>query len=410
MPITRPITSAITRPLTSAVTEGGGGGRYNRARYSEELDNAAWIKNNATVSANAGTDPRGGTTADKLIESVAAGEHSAYQDLTVGNIRLTFSRYVQAAGRSRVVFDISDLTTGNTGATFDLGTSGDVLSAYANGSWTNVTAGTAYVAPGIWRIWVTATKGAGTTARHKVMLNNGSTTSYTGDGTSGVYVWGAQANGGELATYQTVTTADTAAASTVWNAVPVINNVAAWGDSLTAGAGGTTAYPQRLAAAMFRGVYNGGVGGETSTQIKTRMLADAAQHNRWINLLWLGRNNFSDPTTVKADIASCIANLYTGNTRYLVLSVLNSSAEGTGSGNLTTILALNADLATLYGSRYVDVRAYLLTKGDGGPTDNADIANGVIPTSLRSDAIHLNDTGYQHVADCVGAAMTALGY
>ena len=120
--------------------------------------------------------------------------------------------------------------------------------------------------------------------------------------------------------------------------------------------------------------------------------------------LWLGRNNFADPTQVKADIASCIAHL--SHSRYLVCSVLPSAADT--SGQLATIASLNADLATLYGSAFVDLLTPLQDAGDGSPDDNADIAAGIIPRSLRSDATPLNDAGYAIVAAEMYAAELAV--
>lgn len=120
--------------------------------------------------------------------------------------------------------------------------------------------------------------------------------------------------------------------------------------------------------------------------------------------LWLGRNNFADPTQVKADIAACIA--YLSHSRYLVCSVLPSAADT--SGQLATIASLNADLTSLYGSAFVDLLTPLQDAGDGSPDDNADIAAGIIPRSLRSDATHLNDAGYAIVAAAMYAAELAV--
>lgn len=48
------------------------GGRRNLLTYSEQFDNAAWTKTNATVTANAAVAPDGTMTADKLVGSVSA--------------------------------------------------------------------------------------------------------------------------------------------------------------------------------------------------------------------------------------------------------------------------------------------------------------------------------------------------
>lgn len=181
---------------------------------------------------------------------------------------------------------------------------------------------------------------------------------------------------------------------------------AAWGDSLTVGTGGTP-YTTTLATLRNAFVYNGGVGGDTSTQIKTRMLADTAKYS-YYTIIWAGRNNFTSPATVKADIAAMVAALTT--TKYVVLSVLNqdAAAEWSGGADYTTITTLNSDLATTYSGHYVDVRADLVAGYNVAlPQDVIDHGHDVPPTSLRSDAIHLNTAGYTLVANSVNTYIAA---
>lgn len=131
-------------------------------------------------------------------------------------------------------------------------------------------------------------------------------------------------------------------------------------------------------------------------------------------IIWAGRNNYSDPTTVKADVAAIIAAGQTG--KAIVLGVLNSSAGGTGTPEHDTIVTLNNDLAALYGAQFIDIRAYLIAHGlsDAGITptgqDTTDIANDIVPTSLRFDTIHLVAAGYTVVAHQIQAKIAALGW
>lgn len=180
--------------------------------------------------------------------------------------------------------------------------------------------------------------------------------------------------------------------------------VVAWGDSLTSGNGSVNGgnYPARFAVASGLSVFNAGVGGETSTQIKTRELQWASGHSTPA-IIWAGRNNFTDPSTVKADIAAMVAAL--GHTHYLVLSVINrndTASEYSGGADYTMITTLNADLAALYGSHYVDVRSCLVSLYD--PLDAQDVIDhgrDCPPSSLTTDGLHLNNAGYQAVADKV---------
>ena len=171
------------------------------------------------------------------------------------------------------------------------------------------------------------------------------------------------------------------------------SSIAAWGDSFTIGTGGGgTTYPGIFQSDSGVAVYNGGVSGETSTQIATRMLA-ATDKYTWPVIIWAGRNNYSSQSTVLADIASMVAALRTDN--YLVLGILNNSTETTGLSSYNSIIALNSALSSTYGSHYVDVRTYLVSQYNAGiPQDVTDHNNDVVPSSLRSDTLHLNAAGY----------------
>lgn len=175
----------------------------------------------------------------------------------------------------------------------------------------------------------------------------------------------------------------------------VAERIACWGDSLTAGTGGNP-FPEFLGLLSRFPVYNGGAPGETSTQIRARMIADSDRQGN-VAIIWAGRNNYADPVTVKADIAAMVASL--GHTRYLVLGILNASGEPLGNAGYNTIVALNQDLAELYGSRFVDIRAHLVSLyNPDDAQDVIDYGNSVTPSSLRYDNIHLNTKGYLAVA------------
>lgn len=207
-----------------------------------------------------------------------------------------------------------------------------------------------------------------------------------------------------------------------WTATPVLGDVtvtnqsgmrpnwfnyAAWGDSLTLGAG-YVAYPTTLASLTGRVVFNGGVGGENSTQIKTRFLADTARLGNF-HVIWSGRNDYASPATVKANIAAMVAALPAPK-RFVVLSILNndSAPEWSGGASYATIIQLNADLAALYPSNYLDVRAYMVSQFNAGiPQDVIDHGHDVSPSSLRVDALHFGSAGYSLIANFVYAWIIA---
>lgn len=198
--------------------------------------------------------------------------------------------------------------------------------------------------------------------------------------------------------------------------------IACWGDSLTDGAGGSGInYPAVVSSALGRSVYEGGVGGQTSSQILTRILADTS-HRDWTSVFWMGRNNYAAAQTVVEDILDGISHLTPSTSRFLVLSVLNgnySTSQGDfmdewqGGAAYDKIISLNSELGLTFGHSYVDIRRYLIDYGlrDAGisPTaqDLIDIGHDVVPLSLRSDKIHLNALGYTVVGNYVARLIRA---
>lgn len=187
-----------------------------------------------------------------------------------------------------------------------------------------------------------------------------------------------------------------------------MSTVSCWGDSLTNGTGGTP-YPTALSAITGYITINNGVGGYTSTQILNLFIAAPTQ---WPNLtiIWSGRNNYTDTATILANIATMVADL--GHDGYLILSVLNGNYvpyEAVGGAGYNLIISLNNQLATIYGSKYLDVRSILVAAYNPSiPQDVTDHTNDIPPSSLRSDNIHLNTAGYALVASSINAVIANL--
>ena len=189
--------------------------------------------------------------------------------------------------------------------------------------------------------------------------------------------------------------------------------IALWGDSHVTGfardpnAPGIAVKLRDLAPG--REVFDGGVEGETSTQIANRQVLDTA-HDDWVAVFWYGGNNQTQPDTIKADLARSIASLAPGNTRFVVVSVTNQAGEARGSANHQRILELNADLAAQYPLNFLDVRSHLVAlRNPGRPQDVADAADDVIP-SLRADGVHLNHAGAQAAASALLAFIASKGW
>lgn len=175
--------------------------------------------------------------------------------------------------------------------------------------------------------------------------------------------------------------------------------IVTWGDSLTA-----ADYPKILAEKTGMEVVNGGVNGQTSSQIAARMLA-APQLHRCPTILWAGRNNYDQAYSVLRDLETMVSALaVAGNTnRFLVLGVINSSyggREDRGTAPHRVIVDLNRTLEERFGDRFVPVRDILIGAYDPKQAgDQLDFAHDVPPASLRSDALHLNEAGYGVLVD-----------
>ena len=170
--------------------------RTNLVTYSEAFDNAYWTKVNSSV-AGGFTSPSGGLSAFKLVEDTGTGFHKIERlgFTTVAN-KYSFSLFVKKGERSSISLELSNYFLGNTFASFD-------LIAKTTTSALNATSKITEIADGWFICSITSVNNAtaGTGAYATVYLYDGSSSpSYTGDGTSGVYIYGAQIEQGEYPT------------------------------------------------------------------------------------------------------------------------------------------------------------------------------------------------------------------
>ena len=198
----------------------------NIFQQSQTFDNAYWNKFQATITANSTTAPDGTNTADTFTEGtstipslyVNAGDKKVNEIFTLSiyakaNGRNYFSLKQRAANDDYIVaiYDLSAPSVSKTQA----GTNDTIIS-------TSITS----VGNGWYRLTLTGSIGGTLNAETLFGLSDTGTPtidtdgnhSYTGDGTSGAYVWGAQLEARSSATAYTVTTT---APITNYNPVPL---------------------------------------------------------------------------------------------------------------------------------------------------------------------------------------------
>lgn len=199
------------------------GGSTSLVTYSEQLD--MWSKLRATISANATTAPDGELTGDKIIEDGTANNtHLIYQSYAgfTSGVEYTFSFFVKDAGDNR------GIRIELPGAVFPANS--NILFYPADGSVFSVGAGldrykTTLIGSGWYRLEVTST--ASSTAAANValyMLDGAGNYVYSGDGASGLYVWGGMLEAMSFATSYIKTEAATTSRTTDFCSVQFSGN------------------------------------------------------------------------------------------------------------------------------------------------------------------------------------------
>ena len=175
--------------------------RTNLLLRSQEFSNVIWVKDNTTVTSGF-ISPSGAADAFKLIESATNAEHRIYQIVgAIGTVVQSMSFYAKAGERNWVSIRFE---TGVLAANFNLST-GVVGSVAAGANASIENAGNGW--------YKCKVSGLSATLTNIMVINIGDSDtgtapsySYLGNGTSGVYIWGAQLEQGSYATSYIPTT------------------------------------------------------------------------------------------------------------------------------------------------------------------------------------------------------------
>jgi hypothetical protein len=170
--------------------------RTNLVTYSEEFDDAAWTKTRSSITANTIVAPDGTLTGDKLIGNTDNNTHRLDRSFSwASGTSYTYSIYVKQGEQARIRISYPAASFATTAfADFNLFTGAATPGAGATATILNV-------GNGWFRCSVNATATTAATASLlNVLLDNTGAATYTGDGYSGIYIWGAQLETGAFPT------------------------------------------------------------------------------------------------------------------------------------------------------------------------------------------------------------------
>jgi hypothetical protein len=218
---TRASTATFYNGVTTSKAE------ENLLTYSQEFDNGVWVKSNSTVTANSTTAPDGTSTADTLIEDTNNTSHVVYRTSTTQGT-YTFSFYAKANGRTALYSKSATGSSQYYAVLFDLTGVTSAVTVVGT-SYTSVTSSIVSVGSGWYRCSYTFTVASSVSG--EILIGTSNTISpsynafgnitYTGDGTSGLYLWGAQLEQRSAVTAYTATTTQA-----ITNYIPALQSAA----------------------------------------------------------------------------------------------------------------------------------------------------------------------------------------
>lgn len=201
-------TTSTKRPVLSA--------RYNLLTKTEQFDSGVWVKDGGgTITGNATTAPDGTLTADMLVEPAGLNSPGVAQ---IANLAGSYTRSVyfkQGFGNRFPTIRIYKSDQNYIVLVVNLADGTSILKTGYASTFTNITSSVIYVGNGFYKASLTYSSESTTSFGYYLCnsanpsLDGNGTQTYTGDGTSGIYIWGASLVPADQASlpYQRVNTA-----------------------------------------------------------------------------------------------------------------------------------------------------------------------------------------------------------
>jgi hypothetical protein len=204
--------------------------RTNLLLRSEDFGDDYWFKARCSISVNTIAAPDGNVTADTLIEDESNNTHRllASAAIVTANSVVTFSVYFKAKERSQINLYVDESTAAG-GAFFSAYYSSSGVTGSSSGGGASYTSGSVQALGNGWyRASIIGTLAGGYTSyRCSVFPSVNGSINYQGDGTSGIYLWGAQLETGAFPTSYIPTTTSTVT-RTADNVSMVGENFSSW--------------------------------------------------------------------------------------------------------------------------------------------------------------------------------------